>query len=762
MNSLVNRRVLLVDDMAAIHEDFRKILVPQVPHADELDALESALFGDEAKAAAITFELDSAYQGQEAVAKLRESLQANRPYSMAFVDMRMPPGWDGVETIERLWQTDPRLQVVICTAFSDHSWDEVLTRLDVSDRLLILKKPFDAVEVYQLASTLTAKWQMAQDAALKMARLEDAVEQRTGELRAANEALQRDLVRRQRNEAELKLAASVYLNTMDAVMIIDPQRRVVSVNPAFVDLTGYTSEQALGQASSLLHSERQTADFYDQQWAALVRDGRWQGELWSRHRDGQAFLAWVTIVMVPDRDGRPERYVCVFHDLTELRRKDESIRHMAFHDSLTGLPNRALLHDRLGQAIAIAQRDKELLGLMFIDLDRFKAVNDSFGHETGNSLLKEVAHRLRKCVRKSDTVARLGGDEFVVLLRRVEVPQNYGVVAQKIINSLSQPVHLEGHEMQVGASIGIACYPDDGLEAVDLTKHADAAMYAAKAAGRGTYRYFQPAMTAKAAQRLQLEMQLRNAVPNRELELFYQPKVSLNTRRACGVEALVRWRHPVLGLVPPMDFIPLAEATGIIEQLGDWVLEEACRQSRAWADQGLGRIQIAVNISARQLQGDGLVDRIAALTQQHGIQPSDLEVELTESVLMANPQEISGVLTRLRELGVVVAVDDFGTGYSSLAYLRRLPIDVLKIDRTFVMNADRDEGDAQVVKLILALGQALKLAIVAEGVETEGQAEFLRASGCTTAQGYLFSRPQPAAQIEGWLREHSHEASTVS
>ena len=753
-----NRRILLVDDMPAIHEDFRKILMPRTADHADFGAVEAALFDEAPKAPAIAFELDSAYQGQEALAKVQASLRAGRPYALAFVDMRMPPGWDGMETIERLWQVDAQLQIVICTAFSDHSWDELLARLDVRDRLLILKKPFDAVEVYQLASALTAKWQLAQVAALKMARLEDAVEQRTGELRAANEALQHDIVQRKHNEVGLKLAASVFHNTLDGVMIIDPAGRIVSVNPAFIGLTGYSAEQALGQPSSLLHCERQSPAFYGEMSAMLEREGRWQGELWNRRRDGEDFLAWLNIVMVAGSDGRPERYVSVFHDITELRRNEERIRHLAFHDPLTGLPNRVLLHDRLAQAIASARRDNEPLGLMFIDLDRFKAINDSFGHDSGDGLLKQVADRLKNCLRKSDTVARMGGDEFVVLLRRVEMPLNYGLVAQNIIASLSEPVSLRGHAMQVGASIGIACFPDDGIDAVDLMKHADAAMYAAKAAGRGTYRFFQPVMTDKALQGLQLEMQLRHAVPNGELELFYQPKVSLATGAPCGVEALVRWRHPQLGLVPPAEFIPLAETTGIIGDLGDWVLEEACRQSRAWQVRGLGRVKIAVNVSARQLQQRDLVERITSLARQYQISPSDLEIELTESVLMVNPQEISGVLARLRGIGVLVAVDDFGTGYSSLAYLRRLPIDVLKIDRSFVMNADRDEGDAQVVKLILAFGQALDLAIVAEGVETESQAEFLRSCGCTTAQGYLYARPQPAAQIEVWLRERAEEA----
>jgi diguanylate cyclase len=637
MSTLQNRRILLIDDSPEIHADFRKILAPATPGKGELDAIEAALFSVEPALPATVFELDSACQGQEGLAKVRSSLQRDLPYALAFVDMRMPPGWDGVETIRHLWQADARLQIVICTAFSDHSLEHVCEQLDARDRLLILKKPFDAVEVRQLAGALTVKWQITQNLTRRMAHLEEAVRLRTSELHAANEALR--------------------------------------------------------------------------------------------------------------------------NDIAEIQRKDQRIEYLAFHDALTELPNRELLQDRLRQAIAQARRDTQLLGVLFIDLDGFKAINDSFGHDTGNALLKTVADRLRGCLRASDVVARMGGDEFVVLVRCGENPPHYGMVAQKIIDTLSLPVSLDGHEIQVSGSIGIACYPGDGEGPIELMKHADAAMYAAKAAGRGTYCFFQPEMGDMVLQRLQFEMQLRQAIPNGELELFYQPKVLLDTGTVCGVEALVRWRHPVRGLMLPGEFIALAEAGGIIESLGDWVLQEACRQSHAWQMAGL-RVKIAVNVSGRQLQQRGFVQRLVDLTSQYRIVPSDLEIEITESVLMANPQQISDVLTQLRSAGVLVAIDDFGTGYSSLAYLRRLPIDILKIDRSFVMNVDRDEGDAQVAKFIVALGRELKLSIVAEGVETENHAAFLRGCGCDTAQGYLYSRPCPAVDIEPWLRQHGAAETT--
>jgi diguanylate cyclase (GGDEF)-like protein/PAS domain S-box-containing protein len=732
MNTLQNRRILLIDDMPAIHQDFRKILAG-APLTPGLDETEAALFGARTRTRPICFEIDSAYQGREGLAKVQSALETGRPYAMAFVDIRMPPGWDGVETIEQLWRQDPLLQIVICTAYSDTAWEEILERLDVGDRLLILKKPFDAIEVFQLASALTAKWEMSRQAALQMADLEAAIQART---------------------EELTLAASVFHNTMDGIMITATSGTIVSVNPAFTAITGYRAEEAVGQKSNLLRSDHHGPEFYRELWMILQREGRWEGEIWNRRKNGEAYLEWLSIGMIAGSDGKAVRYVGVFNDITELRRKDERIRHLAFHDPLTGLPNRALLLDRLEHSLALSLREQACLGVMFIDLDRFKHINDSLGHDIGDGVLTEVASRLTRCLRQSDTVARMGGDEFVVLLEHVDAPETYASLTEKIMTALAAPMTVGSHAIQIRASVGIACHPEDGSDVVTLMKQADAAMYAAKSAGRGTYRFFQAAMTEKAGQRLQLDMALRSAPANGELELFYQPKVSLATGALTGVEALLRWRHPQLGLVLPADFIPIAEESHTIVDIGNWVLEEACRQLLAWRAAGLGTIRVAVNVSARQFEDGDLVDRIASLTRKYNIPPSSLEIELTESVVMASPKEISGVLGRLRELGATVALDDFGTGYSSLAYLRRLPIDVLKIDRSFVLNADCDDGDAQVVKMIIALAQALKLAVVAEGVETESQAEFLKCCGCLIGQGYLYSRPQSAACIVAWMQDY--------
>ncbi|MDA8384349.1 MAG: EAL domain-containing protein [Betaproteobacteria bacterium] len=392
--------------------------------------------------------------------------------------------------------------------------------------------------------------------------------------------------------------------------------------------------------------------------------------------------------------------------------------------------------------------------MTFIDLDRFKAVNDGLGHDIGDLLLQEVAHRIQERLRSMDTVARMGGDEFVVLMEDFDTAGDCASLADTLIREIAQPMALRGHTVEVGASMGIAFFPEDGSEALELMKRADMAMYAAKAAGRNTYRFFQKEMLERVNRHLSLEMELRRAVARQEFELHYQPRVDLANGRALSVEALLRWRHPERGLLLPGEFIALAEESGLIVDIGAWVLDEACRQVSDWLARGT-TLRVAVNVSARQMGDGDVVERISALTARHAISPALLEIELTESAVMADPETVAVVFSRLRKMGITIAVDDFGTGYSSLAYLRRLPIDVLKIDRSFVMNVDREEEDAQIVKTILALGQSLKLSVVAEGIETRPQAELLRSVGCNIVQGYHFSRPLPPAQLEEWLRGHT-------
>jgi diguanylate cyclase (GGDEF)-like protein/PAS domain S-box-containing protein len=550
--------------------------------------------------------------------------------------------------------------------------------------------------------------------------------------------------------AHLKLAKSVFDHTSEGVVIGDEDGKILSVNPAFTAITGYTAEEAVGQSTRLLKSDRHDVEFYRRMWADLHEFSHWQGEIWNRRKSGEAYLEWLAINKVTADDDSGACYVAVFNDITELQRKDERIRHLAYHDALTGLPNRTLLIDRLQHAIARARRESSRLALMFIDLDRFKIINDTQGHEIGDLLLIEVAKRFKDKLRATDTVARMGGDEFLVLLENVSSESMAADIAADLIRTASEEIEIAGNRVRVGASVGIVLSPDDGIEASELMKHADTAMYAAKTAGRNTFRFFRSEMTEAATRRHETETELRHAIEHDQLELHYQPKVCLSSGQVLGVEALLRWRHPERGLVPPDEFIPIAEETDLILSLGKWVLHEACDQIVDWKLRGLD-LQVAVNLSARQLQRGDLVEQVRSLAACRRIAPHALQLEVTESVVMTHPEQACRQLQQLREMGMSIAMDDFGTGYSSLSHLRQLPIDILKIDRSFVMDADRDEEDATLVRSILALAKALNLVTVAEGVENKAQAALLRQAGCDFGQGYLFSRPLPADQLENWL-----------
>ena len=563
----------------------------------------------------------------------------------------------------------------------------------------------------------------------------------------------RDISDRKETEMRLLLANRIMESTSEGVLVTDENGIIISVNPAFSKITGYLSAEAIGQRPSLLKSDHHDQGFYRQLWSEVLTQGRWEGEIWNRRKNGEVYPEWLTINRIPALDGIPERFVAVFHDITEQRQASDRIQYLAFHDALTGLPNRALFQDRLVLAVERARRENKRLSVTFIDLDGFKEINDSLGHDVGDLLLQEVAKRIRARLRRGvDTVARLGGDEFVVLMEDLKEVEHCACLAAEIIEDIAAPLQLRGHPVRVGASMGMAFYPEDGGEALELMKHADTAMYAAKASGKGVYRFFQPEMLENLNQRIRLETELRHAIDDGALELHYQPKICITDGKLRGVEALVRWQHPERGMIMPDEFIPVAEETGLILSLGTWVLEEACRQAAAWRDRGL-EITVAVNVSARQITKDRLAERIASLLETHRLPATALQIELTETALLTAPEMATATLDSLRAMGVVIAIDDFGTGYSSLARMRRLPIDLVKIDRSFIEHMDSDAKDAEVVRTIVALAKALGLDIIAEGVESQRQSQLLHESGCSVCQGYYFARPQSVDQLEGWLAE---------
>ncbi|MGL6245349.1 putative bifunctional diguanylate cyclase/phosphodiesterase [Pseudomonas sp.] len=603
-----NRRILIIDDTPSIHQDFRKILGPDSDDERTLAGTEEALFGT-LKPERLTFQLDSAYQGQEALELVKRARAEGRPYAMVFTDMRMPPGWDGLETIEQIWKVDPHLQIALCTAYSDYSWEDMAERLEFGDQLLVLKKPFDSLEIRQMASALTWKWQMTQDAESKMQSLEQTIEARVHEL--------------------LKVS------------------------------------------------------------------------------------------------------------------------HLLQYDVLTELPNSTLLGDRLNQSLALSRRHDKQLAVMFLGLDRFKRINNALGHPAGDEMLKRVGQNLVATVRESDSVFRYGSDEFVVILADIRHPQQTKGIAEKLLNAIRAPQHIAGHDLSVTASLGISIYPDDGFDAIALIKKAETAMRNIKESGPNDFSFFIDEMNQRARDQQSIESGIRLALERDEFVLHYQPKLDLGTGAVVGAEALIRWQKPGHGWVFPSDFIGVAEDSGLIVPLSKWVLAQACRQACAWQAAGLPKLCMSVNVSAIDFRQRGFVEGIEQVLEETGLDPSLLELEITEGVLMQNVDATVTALKRIKAMGVRLAIDDFGTGYSSLSYLQRFPIDVLKIDQSFIRGLSRDSSDAALVSAIISLGKSLNLTIIAEGVETLEQLDFLKAHQCEEGQGYYFSKAvEPDAFVQ--------------
>jgi diguanylate cyclase (GGDEF)-like protein/PAS domain S-box-containing protein len=555
-----------------------------------------------------------------------------------------------------------------------------------------------------------------------------------------------DISARKNEEAALRLAARVFESSGEAILITDAKSNVVAVNHAFVMMSGFRSEEILGNNPRLLASGRHDADFYRSMWDDIGNHGYWQGEIWDKHKSGRVFPKWMSITAVRDDKGEVVNYISIARDTTEQTEAERNIHFLAYYDVLTGLPNRTLLRDRLGQMIAVSHRDHRQFALLFMDLDRFKYINDSMGHSVGDRLLQAVALRIQEHVREEDTVARLGGDEFIVLLRDTG-ESGAAVVARKLLETLATPYDLEGQIISTQASIGICIFPDHAQDADTLIKNADMAMYSAKEEGRNNYQFFKAEMNFRVDLLFSMEKDLRLALERGEFYLNYQPQVDLATGKLCGVEALVRWNHPSKGAVSPGEFIPVAEETGQIIAIGEWVLRTACAQMVEWRKAGVINVTLAVNLSMRQLRQPALVDLIKAVLEESGLEPKYLELEITEGIMMGDNQIALRFLMEMDNLGVHLSIDDFGTGFSSLNYLKKLPVDKLKIDQSFVRDIETDESDAAIIRSIISLGHRLNLRVIAEGVETQEQLDFLRIRGCDEIQGYFYARPMSAVSL---------------
>jgi diguanylate cyclase (GGDEF)-like protein/PAS domain S-box-containing protein len=643
------------------------------------------------------------------------------------VDLFLPDS-RGIETFDRLFRAAPQIPILVLCA----SQDEEIARLAVQH----------GAQDYLLKARL--------DSYLLPKALGSMVE------RAANaEAL---FVEKER--------AQVTLDSIgDAVISTDVRGHVTYLNVVAETLTGWSLEDAAGHPLEEVFRiiDATTREAVRNPMALAIRANKTMGltpNCVLIRRDGVEAAIEDSAAPIHDRRGHVTGAVMVFHDVSKARALTHRMSYLAQHDSLTDLPNRLLLNDRLTQAMALAHRHRQKLAVLFLDVDRFKHINDSLGHDVGDRLLQSVAQRLLGCVRRSDTVSRQGGDEFVILLSEVTRAQGAAVIAEKILTTLSTPHRIDQHDLHVTVSIGIVTYPDDGTEAETLMRHADFAMYHAKDSGRNNYQFFTPDMNVRAIKRQSLENGLRHAMERQEFVLHYQPTMNLETGTIVGVEALIRWRHPQLGLVPPAQFVPVAEECGFIVAIGRWVLREACRQARAWQDAGLPPMRIAINVSAAELRDKDFVAGVRAILTETGLESRYLELELTETFLMQDSASTTAVLQALRDIGVKLALDDFGTGYSSLSHLKRFPIDTLKIDQSFVRDLTTDPDDASIVSAVISMGKSLHMRVVAEGVETREQLAFLHEQSCPEGQGYYFSRPVAAAEFTKLLGRSGAEPSS--
>lgn len=641
-------------------------------------------------------------------------------FDAALLDLSLPDAF-GQDTFWRLHRQAPNLPIIVLTGFDDEDLAITLAQAGAQD--------------YLVKSDLNS--------GILHRSLHYAIE-------------------RKRVEEKLRLAATVFENTLEGILITDAKTNIISVNQALCSITGYSAEEIIGNTPNIIKSERHSHAFFRQLWDILNKTGQWRGEIWNRRKNGEIFPTWVNISVVPNSSAsntapasvqshNTSHYVAVFTEITELKLSEERLNYLAHHDPLTGLPNRLLFHDRLEQAVFQAQRNKCMVAVMFLDLDRFKAINDTLGHVIGDELLVAVAERLKRCARESDTIARLGGDEFAVIITQINHEEDVGQIAKKIIQTLSSVYSVGGYEVFITASIGINLYPGIDNDRGKLLENADVAMYHAKQYGRNNYKFYSADMNAVAFERLMLETNLRRALERQEFRLYYQPQIDMQSGIVNGVEALIRWQHPDLGLVSPLEFIPLLEETGLIIPVGEWVIRTACEQIREWLDAEFPPLTMAVNLSARQFRQPNLIEMIEQMLHEFKIPPELLELELTESVMMDNMEETVEILKKLKLLGLKIAIDDFGTGVSSLGYLKHFPIDTLKISHDFVLNLPADSADASIASAVIGLARNMQLSSVAEGVENQGQMDFLRGQDCERIQGFLFSRPIPPEQMTDLL-----------
>lgn len=738
MQNNANFRIIIIDDNPEIHYDFLKIL--QNDTSSALDELSAKIF-DKPHIPIILpqFEIDTALQGQEGVARIKEAIKVGKNYSLAFVDIRMPPGWDGIETIKRIWEIDKDIQVVICTAYSDYSWEETITHLGQSDNLLILKKPFDNVAVRQLACALTKKWQLLQEARKYTESLNQQIEARTLSL-----------------QESLSLVKSTFESSNDGILVLSNERKIIDYNQKFIDMfTVPANVVADKNEDSLFHYLRNQlsnpAEFFTKLHALRDKLQETSVDI-IKLKNHKIFECYTQPHKLEDKIiGR----ILDFRDITKRALLEQELQHQATHDPLTGLANRVLLTEKIREAIKASSKNNTEFAVVFMDLDRFKLVNDSLSHTAGDELLNAVANRLRSQIRHEDTLARIGGDEFVIVYTNFAKTSDIIKKINQLLASFQQPFSITHREIMSTASIGVSIYPKNGTSVDVLLRNADAAMYRAKAQKGNCFNFYTDDINTVNFSLLDLEIQLRNAITNKEFFLVYQPQMDLTKEKLTAVEALIRWQHPEKGVLLPIDFIPAAEELGLTTAIGEWVMHTACKQNKAWQDAGFPPIRVAVNVTNQQFSDKNLPNIVKKILQDTGLPAEYLELELTENVILSNYQTMH-IITQLKELGVRIAVDDFGTGYSSLSYLQKIPLDRLKIDSSFIQHIQASSNDEVIIRAVIAMAKNLNLEVVAEGVETQEQVNFLKRHQCEDVQGFFYSKPLTVPEIEAYFRNPPH------
>jgi diguanylate cyclase (GGDEF)-like protein/PAS domain S-box-containing protein len=680
----------------------------------------------------------------------------SRPPELILLDVRMP-GIDGFEVCRRLKAAPATAHVPVIFLSAQHDTDDKVRGFALGGADFIAK-PFQTEEILARTDAQVRLGRAQLALAAERAHLEQRVRERTAELADLAASLEREVERRRANEETLRLAARVFAATQDAIVIADAGGVIVATNPAFTAISGYDGGEMTGRHVSTLQTVQHNTSAYQDMMTALAGHGHWSGEMLARRKNGATFPGLLSVSTVTGADGAVENYIVVFMDITERKAEQHMIDFLSYHDALTGLPNRLLARQCFDEAQAAAQRNGQFVAVMCLDLDRFKSVNDSYGAPVGDQALQAVARFLRGCVPEGATVSRQGGDEFQIILPDDSHLTATMATAQAILAGLRDGLTMGGEagasqHVALTTSIGIAVCPADGSTLDELLRNADTALYRAKEVGRDNYAFFTERMDADIRAKLAIQAQLRGAIARGEFEVHYQPQMCLRTGSMLGAEALLRWHNPVLGHVPPNRFIPLAEEYGLIAAIGVWVVDTVCAQIAAWQAVGLGTVKVAVNLAGSQFAHDSTVASVEQALRRHGVPPASLGLEITEGTVMGDPDKAVAALGRLKDIGVAISLDDFGTGYSSLAYLKRFPIDVLKIDKSFVDDVTTKASDAAIALSVISLAHNLNMRVIAEGVETREQVEFLAAHGCDEMQGYYFSRPLAAGAYTTLLRE---------